>query len=159
VSAIILEFGGTEDQAIAGLLHDGPEDQGGLATLEKIRTEFGAAVASMVEACTDTYEDPKPAWQKRKEDYIDHLETLDRDALMVSVADKLHNARAILADHRTVGESVWSRFTGGRAGTLWYYRALVEAYRRRGHSPLVAAFDATVSELERAAGGRALLRQ
>lgn len=155
VAALVLEAGGTEDQAIAALLHDGPEDQGGEATLRVIHERFGEPVARMVAACTDTYEDPKPEWRQRKEDYLAHLALVDDDALLVSMADKLHNVRAIAADYRVIGEAVWDRFSGAREGTLWYYRALVEAYRRRAPGPLLDVLDAGVTQLELAAQGSA----
>jgi len=151
VAAIVLEYGGDEDQAIAGLLHDAVEDQGGAPMLARIREEFGDRVADVVEACTDTDEVPKPPWQARKDAYIRHLADVREDALIVSMADKLHNVRSIAADYRTVGEEVWSRFTGARAGTLWYYRALVKAFQGRGTGPLLEALDSSVSELELAA--------
>ncbi|MEN8150797.1 MAG: HD domain-containing protein [Planctomycetota bacterium] len=149
VAAIVGEAGGTEDQVIAALLHDAVEDQGGLDTLEEIRARFGAAVADMVMSCTDTVEDPKPAWRPRKEAYVAHVATADEDALLVSIADKLYNTRTILMALRTEGESVWDRFTGKRDGSLWYYRALVDAFRARGgRADLVLELDRTVTSLE-----------
>jgi len=153
VAALVLEAGGTEDQAIAALLHDGPEDQGGDATLQVIRERFGEPVARMVAACSDTYEVPKPEWRPRKEKYLAHLAGVDADALLVSMADKLHNVRSIAADYHVIGDAVWSRFAGARDGTLWYYRALVEAYRQRAPGPLLNLLDADMTQLERAAQG------
>ena len=148
VCALVLEHGGSETQAIAALLHDGPEDQGGEATLAEIQKRFGAGVAAIVSACSDTMEVPKPPWRARKESYIAHLESVPKEVLLVSMADKLHNARAILADYRVIGEALWQRFSGGRDGTLWYYRALVTAYRRLEDGPLLHELDRTVGELE-----------
>jgi len=147
VSSLVIEHGGTEDQAIAGLLHDAVEDQGGKDTLERIRDHFGSGVADIVDHCTDAYEEPKPDWRPRKERYIAELAKMPASAALVSCADKLHNARAILSDLREVGDDLWNRFTGGKDGTLWYYRALVDTFdqvfpgrpteesRRTAHEP------------------------
>ncbi len=132
VAALVLENGGTEDEAIAGLLHDGPEDQGGHETLDDIRRQFGHRVANIVEACSDTFETPKPRWRQRKELYLDHLrKTTSPSVFLVSVADKVHNLRSILEDYRRIGDQLWERFTGKRAGTLWYYRELLKVYQEK----------------------------
>ena len=128
VSSLVLEYGGSEDQAIAALLHDAVEDQGGIKTLDRIRDHFGSEVAEIVDHCTDAYEDPKPEWRQRKETYVDEVPNMPATAALVSCADKLHNARAILSDLRDIGEDLWGRFTGGKDGTRWYYRLLVEAF-------------------------------
>ena len=148
VAAIVGENGGAEDEAIAALLHDAPEDRGGRERLEDIRRRFGGAVAEIVDGCTDTYEDPKPAWRPRKEAYVERVSTASPSVQLVSAADKLHNARSILADLRTVGDELWTRFTGGREGTLWYYRALVEAYAEPGSDAVVEELDRVVREIE-----------
>jgi (p)ppGpp synthase/HD superfamily hydrolase len=153
VSAMVIEDGGDEDQAIAGLLHDAVEDQGGQATLEEIRRRFGERVATIVESCTDADVIPKPPWRQRKEAYIAHVRTAPPEVRRVSSADKLHNARAILADFRREGDRLWERFNGGRDGTLWYYRALVQAFREAGPSQIVEELDRVVSELERLVSG------
>lgn len=150
-ASIALEFGANEDEAIAALLHDAVEDQGGVATREQIRRRFGDAVAKIVDGCTDSDTIPKPPWRARKEAYIAHLHTASPSVRLVSAADKLHNARAILRDFRTLGEALWERFAGGKAGTLWYYRALVEAFREDSAMPLVEELDRVVTELERLA--------
>jgi GTP pyrophosphokinase len=149
--AIALEFGASEEEAIAALLHDAAEDTGGRPVLEEIRARFGSRVAEIVEGCTDSFENPKPPWRPRKERYVAHLAGASPSVLLVSAADKLHNARAILADLRTHGEALWPRFNGGKEGTLWYYRALVEAFRKRGATPIVEELDRVVGELERLA--------
>jgi (p)ppGpp synthase/HD superfamily hydrolase len=148
VAAIALENGADEDQAIAALLHDAVEDQGGLAQLEAIRARFGEDVAAIVADCTDAHEEPKPAWYPRKEAYIASLAHKPARSLAVSLADKTHNASAINADLRAHGAAVWSRFTGGKGGTLWYYRALANALRQ--HAPGIAAerFAREVDEME-----------
>jgi (p)ppGpp synthase/HD superfamily hydrolase len=153
VTSIVIENGGTEDEVIAALLHDAVEDQGGAATREEIRRRFGENVAVIVDGLTDTDQTPKPPWRKRKEDYIAHLSHAAPSVLLVSLADKIHNAQSILRDMRNEGESVWKRFTGGRAGSLWYYRSLVEAFRARGQfASMVDELDRTVTELERLTG-------
>jgi (p)ppGpp synthase/HD superfamily hydrolase len=153
VSAIVLEDGGDEDEAVAALLHDAVEDQGGRPVLDEIRRRFGERVALIVEGCTDAEVVPKPPWRERKEEYIAHLRFAAPDVLRVSTADKLHNARAILADFRRHGEALWNRFTADREGVLWYYRALVTAYQAKGGSPLTEELDRVVSEIERLAAG------
>jgi GTP pyrophosphokinase len=151
VGSLALEHGASEDEAIAAVLHDAVEDQGGAATDEAIRQRFGPAVADIVAGCTDTDQTPKPPWRARKEAYILRLASATPSVRLVSLCDKLHNARSILADYRTAGESVWTRFNGGKGGTLWYYRALVEAYRAHGASPLLAELERVVREIERLA--------
>jgi hypothetical protein len=108
VCARVLEDGGSEDEAIAALLHDAVEDAGGEARLRAIRARFGERVAAIVAGCSDTDESPKPPWRGRKERYVRHLKTeADASTLRVSLADKLHNARAILRDHREIDEAIW----------------------------------------------------
>src|SRR5918994_2985133 len=147
VAAIVGENGGTEEEVIAALMHDAPEDHGGRARLEEIRERFGDEVAEIVAGCTDTYEDPKPEWRPRKEAYVSHVATAPASVRLVSAADKLHNARSILADLRSLGDGLWNRFTGGKEGTLWYYRALVEAYTEAGANPVVEELDWLVQEI------------
>ena len=118
VASLALEHGGDEDVAIAALLHDAVEDQGGRPTLARIRRRFGARVAEIVEGCTDADTVPKPEWRTRKERYLRHLDTASAEVRLVSACDKLHNARAILFDYRVHGEALWKRFKGGRDGTL-----------------------------------------
>lgn len=158
VAAIALEHGATEDEAIAALLHDAVEDQGGAPTLARIREEFGDAVAAIVDACSDTDVTPKPPWRERKLAYIAAVAHKSRSARLVSAADKLHNARSVVADYRTHGEALWSRFRGGRA-TVGYYRALLDAFvcaeRAEGASALstlLAELERVVDELEALAG-------
>lgn len=149
VSALVMEFGGDEDQAIAGLLHDVLEDVG--AEHEAVIAErFGPRVAGIVRACTDADVLPKPPWRARKEAYLAHLETAAPDALLVSLADKVHNARAILIDVRTHGATVYDRFKAGREGTLWYYAALSEAFSRLLPGPLAEELARTVTAMQAA---------
>jgi (p)ppGpp synthase/HD superfamily hydrolase len=149
VTSIALQYGADEDEAIGALLHDAAEDAGGVATLREIEQRFGARVAGIVLGCTDTLEIPKPPWRQRKETYLAHLSDAPASVRLVSASDKLQNARTILADYYVLGEALWSRFTGGRDGTLWYYRALVEALRAGGTTPLIEELARIVSELER----------
>jgi (p)ppGpp synthase/HD superfamily hydrolase len=132
VASLVIDEGGDEDEAIAALLHDAPEDQGGEETLKEIHDKFGGRVARIVFGLSDTFEDPKPPWKKRKEDYLAHLrEETDRSVLLVSIADKLHNARSIVLDLDDDGEEVWERFKGGKEGSLWYYGELATIFDER----------------------------
>ncbi len=152
VAAIVLDHGGDEDEAIAALLHDAIEDQGGPQARAEILRRFGPRVTEIVDGCTDTDEVPKPPWRPRKEAYIAHLQHACPSNRLVSAADKLHNARSILQDYRQHGEAVWSRFAGGRDGMLWYLRAVTNALAAGGSLSVVDELERTVSELERLAG-------
>jgi GTP pyrophosphokinase len=156
VTSLVLEAGGDEDLAIAALLHDVVEDCGGAPMRKEVRRRFGQRVAKIVDGCTDADTDPKPPWRERKEDYLRHLKTADADTLLVSAADKLNNIRSILSDYRAVGESVWSRFNGGRDGTLWYYRTLLEIFLRHKRNRITLDFGFAVGELESLAKGKAI---
>lgn len=150
----VIEHGGSETQAIAALLHDAAEDQGGRKTLQRIEKKFGADVAAIVEDCTDTFESPKPPWIERKRTFVRHLAHFPDDVLLVTAADKLDNCRRTLAKIRVLGSAVWKTVSGGRE-RLWYYRSVVEAMRPRlgKLSPDVFfELDQTVTALERAAG-------
>jgi (p)ppGpp synthase/HD superfamily hydrolase len=151
VASIALEHGADEDEAIAALLHDAVEDQGGDAARQEIRRRFGERVTQVVDGCTDAETTPKPPWRERKERYVAHVAEASPSVRLVSAADKLHNARSILADLRTCGDALWARFKGGKEGTLWYYRSLVEAFRAHGTTPLVEELARTVAEIERLA--------
>lgn len=153
VAGLVGEAGGNEDEVIAALLHDAVEDQGGEPTLAKIRELFGEAVADIVSGCSDTDQIPKPPWQERKEAYIAHLASASPSVLLVSCADKLHNARAILSDLREIGESIWDRFNATKEQTLWYYRSLVTEFERRSVArrlldELIQVVDALGREIE-----------
>jgi (p)ppGpp synthase/HD superfamily hydrolase len=159
VAAIVLEHGGDEDQAIAALLHDALEDQAHRMTPREIRGRFGDRVEAIVEACTDgdpdEQRDRDPVrWKVRKQKYIDEVATKPVEALLVSMADKLYNARSILEDYREIGEALWPRFTTGKEGTLWYYRALLTAFRPRAENRLWHELDRTVADIERLAGAK-----
>lgn len=136
VSALVLEHGGSEDAATAGLLHDTVEDsEDGAATQARIRRAFGDRVGDIVMGCSDAVAVPgkgKPDWLERKQSYLSHLRAeTNPEVLLVSACDKLHNARAIASDLRTLGDKVWSRFKVGRDGQLWYYESLVEIHREK----------------------------
>lgn len=154
VASLVAEAGGGEPEIAAALLHDAVEDGGGQEALARIRAEVGPEVAAIVEGCTDTDETPKPPWRPRKEAYLASLRTASPSVLLVSAADKLHNARAIVDDLREVGaDALFARFTGGREGTLWYYRALLETYRDRGAPPrIVDRLSAEVEAMARLPG-------
>jgi (p)ppGpp synthase/HD superfamily hydrolase len=154
VASLVLEYGGTEDEAIGALLHDAGEDAGGDGRIEDIRQRFGDNVADIVRGCTDTVESPKPPWRARKEAYVAHLPSAPAAVRLVSAADKLYNARAILRDYRRIGDEVWVRFSGGREGTLWYYGALVRAYQAAGTGEVIEELERTVAELSRLTGER-----
>jgi (p)ppGpp synthase/HD superfamily hydrolase len=128
VAALVLEDGGDEDEAIAALLHDAVEDQGGKATREVILNMFGSRVMEIVDGCTDADTIPKPPWQERKHQYIAKLRYASVSVRRVALADKLHNARSILKDLSTFGEATWEKFKGGKSGTLWYYCTLLEVF-------------------------------
>ena len=148
VSSLVLEAGGDEDLAIAALLHDVVEDCGGMPMLKQVRRRFGTRVAKVVDGCTDAYTEPKPPWRERKESYISHLKKADTDTRLVSAADKLNNVRSILSDYRQLGEAVWSRFNGGREGTLWYYRTLCDEFLRDKRNRITRDLELAVNELE-----------
>ena len=148
VASLALEYGGDEDVAIAALLHDVVEDCGGRAMLKAVKRRFGSRVAKMVEGCTDSDTVPKRPWRERKDTYLQHLKSADEETRLVSAADKLNNLRSILSDYREVGEVVWERFKGGREGTLWYYRALLEEFQRGKPNRLIRDFELLVLELE-----------
>ncbi|MCG5431941.1 HD domain-containing protein [Mycobacterium sp. MYCO198283] len=149
VAGLVIEAAGTEDQAIAALLHDAAEDQGGEATLAEIRDVFGDAVATIVRECSDTVVTPKPPWRQRKQHYIDHLGETSEETLLVSTADKLDNARSMVRDYRRHGDALWERFTTkDPQDHLWYYRSLLTVYRQRSTSWLADDLERTVDELE-----------
>lgn len=160
VASVLLRHGGDEDQAIAAFLHDVVEDGGGEPMLAEIRDEFGERVADIVQACSDSLEiDPaaKLPWWPRKIAYIDHLHVATHDVAMVSTADKVSNARSIVADFETRGDAVWENFRTGRMGTLWYYRRIADILPLRlpeADRPqrLGATLTSTVQELVEAVG-------
>lgn len=131
VCALVLEDGGTEDEAIAALLHDGPEDQGGQATLDEIHRRFGPDVAAMVDGLSDTMEQPKPPWQERKAAYLARLRGEPVSVLRISLADKVHNLRSVATDLELIGDDLWSRFNADRDAQAWYYHSLLAIFEER----------------------------
>ena len=152
VAALVLEHGGDEDQAIAALLHDAAEDHGGEVRLADIRGRFGGRVEAIVRDCSDALPvvgEPKKPWKERKDDYLRHLEQVDESVLLVSAADKLHNARAVLLDYQEVGEAVFERFKGGRDGTLCYYLKVAKVLARLLPGSLTRELAETVAHLDK----------
>lgn len=148
VAGLVVESGGTEIEAIAALLHDSAEDAGGEDRIDDIRERFGARVAQIVAECTDTVESPKPPWRERKERYLDHLKDAQEGAVLVSLADKLDNVRAIRRDLERDGAKVWDRFSESDAEAhLWYHRSLLTIYRQRSDSWMVDELEAEVGRL------------
>ena len=152
VSSIVLDDGGSEDEAVAALLHDAAEDHGGRPRLEDIRARFGDAVAKIVEDCTDSWETPKRPWIERKRAYAEHAATLQPPSLRVAAADKVHNAYAILRDLRNSGERVWERFNAPPDDVIAYYESLVRAFRHAGGGRLVDELDRIVRGIQREMG-------
>lgn len=154
VSALVMEHGGTEDQAIAALLHDAVEDapagQGG-AVLAEIRERFGDAVADMVAACSDGLNESGErhgTWQERKQAYVDGLPSKSLDALLVTAADKTHNGLCIAADVRRYGQDFWGTFNASRDELLWYYTSVRDVVMQRlPDSSIADALDRAVDQL------------
>jgi len=151
VTSIVLTHGGDEDEAIAALLHDAVEDQGGKARLREIRKKFGARVARIVDGCTDSYTEPKPPWLARKKKYLRHLRHANSSVCLVSAADKLYNARETLNDLRFEGTKVWERFKAAKKQVLWYYREVEKILRHKCPRALAGELAGVVTELERLA--------
>jgi (p)ppGpp synthase/HD superfamily hydrolase len=153
VAGLVIEAEGSETQAIAGLLHDAAEDQGGEATLAEIEARFGQHVATIVAECSDTFETPKPPWRERKDRHIAHLAQTSQDTILISLADKLDNARAIARDLRTHGSDLWERFNvKDPQQHLWYYRSLLAEYERRSDSWMVGELQRVLFQLEELIG-------
>ena len=149
VSAIALEFGASEDQAIAALLHDAIED-GGIKYVDLIGDQFGSYVLELVQGCTDGTPDrngKKIDWLERKTPYLAHMEKASDEVLLVSCSDKLHNARAIVNDLINEGQSVFDRFNATKIQTLWYYRQLANIFINR-KCPPAKALETAVSQME-----------
>jgi (p)ppGpp synthase/HD superfamily hydrolase len=149
VTGLVLEDGGSENEAIAALLHDAAEDQGGLSRLADIRARYGEAVASIVNECTDTYMPEKPAWRERKDRYVAHLGDCSSAALRVSNADKLDNARSLLRDYGVQGNKLWYRASPSSEDACWYYSALGRRFAELQPGPLADQLNQAASELVR----------
>ena len=146
VASLVLNDGGSEDEAVSAVLHDLVEDTD--ATVEDVRDRFGERVARIVDACTDAYERPKPEWWERKRAYIARLETAQSDELRVSLADKLYNASSIAWDLRVRGDDLWRVFGSGRDGQIWYYRSLADIFLERAPGPMADELDRVVRQIE-----------
>ncbi len=149
VAGLVLDYGGSQEEAIAALLHDAVEDQGGLERLGEIRQRFGDTVAAIIEGCTDSFQQPKPPWRERKERFLARLAEAGDSVRLVCAADKIHNLRSLIRAYRVHGEAVWSAFRGGREGTLWYYRAVLERLQQGPSMPIVQEFAELVDQLEK----------
>jgi len=149
VAGLVLDYGGSPQEAMAALLHDAVEDQGGLETLEEIRRRFGQQVADIVEGCTDSFQQPKPPWRERKERFLARLAKASDSVRLVCAADKIHNLRSLIREYRAHGEAVWSAFRGGREGTIWYYRTLLEVLQRGRPLPIVQELADVWNQLEK----------
>jgi (p)ppGpp synthase/HD superfamily hydrolase len=150
-AALVLQDGGDEDEAIAALLHDAVEDQGGEETLALIREKFGEKIAKIVDECSDTNVTPKPPWKERKEEHIVRLQSASSSTHRVMLADKLHNARALLRRLRDQGDAAWEVFRGGKEGMLWYYRTAHEVLGKTNQGYLWQEFGRAIEEVERLA--------
>lgn len=146
-AALAIEAGADEDMAIAALLHDAAEDQGGEARLADIEARFGSRVAAIVSDCSDTFEEPKPAWLQRKEAYLAKIGHKSRDSLLVALADKTYNVEAIVADLDAVGDAVWSRFSADAKGVRWYYASLATAFETLLPGPATRRFRRAVDAM------------
>ncbi len=154
VTSLVLEAGGDEDEAIAALLHDAAEDQGGQRTLNEIKDQFGDRVARIVADCSDSISIFKAPWKQRKSEYLARLSNADKSVRRVSLADKLHNCRDILRTYREIGDQTWSRFTGGKDGTLWYYQELVRIFLQTGRDSFTLELERVVAELIEVSGSK-----
>ena len=151
VSNNVIENGGNTDEAIAGLLHDAVEDQGGLKTLKIIKKKFGSKVAKIVSDCTDAQIEPKPPWLERKKSYIKSLKNKPQSSLFVSMCDKTHNASCIINDYKRVGKKLWKRFFAKPKQIYWYYDSLGKCFNKnlKGKKVLKQNFSKLVLELKR----------
>lgn len=163
VAGIVLEanayhpMDNIEDVAIGALLHDAIEDQGHKIDLDQIKEKFGGTVYRIVLECSDAIVtekgQEKPPWKDRKRAYLDKIAGKSQETLLVSCADKMHNARCIMFDHDRIGDDIWDRFNAGKDGTIWYYRSLAEELEKAWpENPLLPDFQAIVQRMEQAAG-------
>ena len=154
VAGLVLESGGDEDLAIAGLLHDAVEDAeeiSGEEMSDRIRSKFGDRVADIVDGCSDAKSSPggsKPPWRSRKEAYIKHLRSASDEVLRVSIADKVHNARSIATDQDRLGAELWTRFSSTSEESRWYYTSLRDIYKERiSDSYLIKELDIAIARI------------
>ena len=147
VASLVMDYGGSEDEVIAALLHDEAEDGGGEETLARIAIRFGEKVARIVRECSDALPalgQTKKPWQQRKDEHLSKLPAACASTHLVYLADKVHNMRSLVMEYTRHGESVWTRFNGGKDGTLWYYRELIGIFEQS------AVSRELLSELEKA---------
>jgi (p)ppGpp synthase/HD superfamily hydrolase len=147
VAALVLEDGGTEDEAIAALLHDALEDQNHPTLRQDIKQLFGDEVLTIVEGCTESDTIPKPPWRDRKLWYLEHLRGASVSVRRIALADKLHNARSLLADWRRLGDGIWHEFKQGKAGTLWFYDCLLEIFPESSAAVMRRELEEIVEQL------------
>jgi (p)ppGpp synthase/HD superfamily hydrolase len=150
VCALVQQDGGDEDEAIAALLHDTLEDKPQQTNRQEILSLFGANVLVIIEIATDTPPDyiggSKPPWRQRKENYLAHIRNSNPAMLRVTIADKIDNARAILADYRLLGDSLWQRFNAGKDDQFWYYQSAIATFEAAGvRGPLLDELKRVVS--------------
>ncbi|MFN6519186.1 MAG: HD domain-containing protein [Nostoc sp. CreGUA01] len=148
VAALVIEAGGSEEEAIAALLHDSIEDQGGKVTREDIRQRFGEIVIAIIDGCTEWDTPPKPPWLERKQRYLENLRHASPSVRLVSLADKLHNARSLLADWQQRGDAIWVEFHNSKEKTLWFYQSLIEVYQQTGNDWMTQELERVVNELQ-----------
>ncbi|WP_392534005.1 HD domain-containing protein [Nostoc sp. C117] len=147
VAALVLEAGGSEEEAIAALLHDSIEDQGGIPTREQVRQLYGETVVAIIDGCTEWDTPPKPPWLERKQRYLENLRHTSPSVRLVSLADKLHNARSLLADWQQQGDTIWTEFSNGKEKTLWFYQSLIQVYQQTGNDWMTQELQRVVSQL------------
>jgi (p)ppGpp synthase/HD superfamily hydrolase len=155
VAGLVIQEGGSEDEAIAALLHDAVEDQGGLERLADIRARFGEQVAEIVDACTDSSEERRPPWRQRKRRYLARLGSCSPGGLLVSLADKVDNVRTMLREHRIGGEDLWRRSGKRPSDARWYYGELASSFEQLLPGPLAGELRRVVDELDREIAGEA----
>lgn len=148
VTALVLEDGGDEDEAIAALLHDAVEDQGGSVTRELVRETFGDRVCEIIDGCTESIVQPKPPWKERKLLHLEKVATASVSVRRVTMADKLHNVRSFLADYERFGERLWVQFGGGKMGTIWYYQEMVKRLQVGESVGMMRSLSEAVGRLE-----------
>ena len=151
VSNNVIENGGNTDEAIAGLLHDAVEDQGGEKTLKLIKKRFGNKVGKIVEECSDTKITPKPPWLERKKKYLSGMKKSTQSSLFVSLCDKLHNATCIVNDYQRVGRKLWKRFNASSKQVYWYHNSLYKNFSKnlKGYKILKKNYYQIVNEMRK----------
>ncbi|MBX3118294.1 MAG: HD domain-containing protein [Fimbriimonadaceae bacterium] len=131
VCSIVMEYGGDEDEAIAALLHDAPEDQGGQPMLDEIRAKFGDVVADIVEEASEPLHLGKASWPTRKQAYIEAIATRSQSGCLVTLADKIHNVQSLLMVLELDGDKMWQAFSASKDDSIGFYRRLADAFEER----------------------------